>query len=98
MLPLTVPGTTSVTEPQADRDEMIVKILQRLPAFVVAIVPPFGRPSYAAVERDDQSCIRLVVVQRPVTGGAQHAIAQVDADIAHHRHIETEPPKWLSST
>ena len=93
MFPLTCPSGHSVTEPQADRDEVIVKILQRLPAFVVAIVPPFARPSYAAVERDDQSCIRLVVVERPVTGGAQHAIAQVDADIAHHCHIETKPPE-----
>ena len=91
--PSPVTLTQLVTEPQSDGDEMIVKILQRLPAFVVAIVPPFGRPSDAAVERDDQSCIRLVVVERPVTGGTQHAIAHVDTDIAHHCHIETEPPE-----
>ena len=72
---------------------MIVKILQRCSTFVVAIVPPFGGPSHAAVERDDQSCIGLVVVQRPVPGGAQHAIAHVHTDIAHHCHIETQAPE-----
>ena len=82
-----------VTEPQSGSDQMIVKILQRCSAFVIAIVPPFRGPSDAAVERDDHSCIRLVVVERPVTGGAQHAIAHVDTDIAHHGHIETEPAK-----
>ena len=67
-----------------------MKILQRLPAFVVAIVTPFGRPSDAAVERDDQAGIGLVVVERPVAGGAQHAIAHGYTGITNQRNIQTQ--------
>jgi len=68
---------------------MIVKILQRLPAFVVAIVPPFGRPSHTPIQRDDHTGVGLMVVQRTIARGTQHPIAQGYTNITDHRDIQT---------
>ena len=69
---------------------MGTKVLKGESLLIVSVISPFRGPGDTLVDRNQQPCPRLMIVEGKITGSPDYAVAQGQAGRAHQAQVEVE--------